>query len=106
MDTVDLKKYFQHPASPRQKQYEAVRSICIDGQPVEAVAKKFGYKASTVYSLLRDAKAERIELFPPVKKGPQQKRTDAEVQSKIIDYRKMRLSSPDIHARLFDPEKT
>ena len=104
MDTIDLEKYFQRPASPRQKQYEVVRAIFIDGQTVEAAAKKFGYKAATVYSLLRDAKAGRIELFPTVKKGPRQKRTDAEVQSKIIAYRKMRLSSPDIHARLLQDD--
>jgi transposase len=100
MDTVDLVKYFQHPASPRQKQYETVRAIFIDGLTVEAAAKRYGYKAATIYSLLRDAKAGRIELFASVKKGPQQKRTDVEVQSKIISYRKMRLASPDIHARL------
>jgi transposase len=100
MDAVDLKNFFIRPASPRQKQYEVIRAICVDGQTVEAAAKRFGYKASTVYSLLRDAKAGRIELFPTVKKGPRRKQTESEVQSKIIDYRKMRLSSPDIHARL------
>ena len=102
MDALDLEKYFHSPTSPRQKQYEAVRAITIDGQTVEAVAQKFGYKAATVYSLLRDAKARRIELFPTVTKGPQQKRTDPEVHNKIIAYRKMRLSSPDIHNRLLE----
>ena len=102
MDIPDLEKYFHCPTSPRQKQYEAVRAIVIDGQTVEAVAEKIGYKAATVYSMLRDAKAGRIELFPIVKKGPQQRRTHPEVQNKIIAYRKMRLSSPDIHKRLVE----
>jgi transposase len=93
---VDLADYFKNPASSRQKHYEVIRAIAIDGESIEGAAKRYGYKGSTVYSLLRDAKAGKIELFPVVKKGPQQKRTDPDVQDKIIDYRKMRLSTSDI----------
>jgi len=95
-----LGDYFKKPVSPRQKQYETIRAIAIDGNSVEDTAKRFGYKACTVYSLLRDAKAGRIELFPVVKKGPQQKRTNQDVRDKIIEYRKIRLSTPDICERL------
>ena len=97
---VDLADYFKNPASPRQKQYETIRAIAIDGESVEDAAKRYGYKASTVYSLLRDAKAGRIKLFPTVKKGPQRRRTNPDVRNKIIEHRKMRLSSPDIQNRL------
>jgi transposase len=83
---VDLDDYFKKPVSPRQKQYETIRAIAIDRNSVEDTAKRFGYKACTVYSLLRDAKAGRIELFPVVKKGPQQKRTNQDVRDKIIEY--------------------
>jgi transposase len=92
--------YFKKPASPKQKQYEAIRAIVIDGKPIEVAAKRYGYKAGTIYSLLRDARAGKIELFPAVKKGPRQKRTNPEIQDKIIEYRKMRLSTPDIQDRL------
>ena len=92
--------YFKKPASPKQKQYEAIRAIVIDGKPIEVAAKRYGYKAGTIYSLLRDARAGKIELFPSVKKGPRQKRTNPEIQDKIIEYRKMRLSTPDIQDRL------
>ena len=97
---VDLDDYFQRPASPRQKQYEAIRAIAIDGESIEDAAKRYGYKASTVYSMLRDAKAGKIELFPTIKKGPKKKRTNLDVQDKIIGYRKMRLSASDIQDRL------
>jgi transposase len=93
---IDLADYFKNPASSRQKQYEAIRAIAIDGESIEGAAEQYGYKAGTVYCLLRDARAGKIELFPVVKKGPQQKRTDPDVQDKIIDYRKMRLSTSDI----------
>ncbi len=97
---IDLLDYFKNPVSHRQKQYEAIRAIAIDGESIEGAAKRYGYKESTVYSLFRDVKAGRIELFPAVKKGPQQKRTNPAVRDKIIEYRKMRLSTSDIQDRL------
>jgi len=96
----NLADYFTNPTTPRQKQYEAIRAIIIDGESVEDVAKRYGYKTATIYSILRDAKAGKVELFPIIKKGPRQKRTDTEVQKKIIEFRKMRLSTPDIQKRL------
>lgn len=96
----DLVDYFSNPATQRQKQYEAVRALVLEKQSVGAVAKKFGYKTSTIYSLLRDAKAGKTELFPPIHKGPQQRRTSPDAQNKIIAYRRQGLSTTDIHFRL------
>ena len=75
MKNVDLTKYFNNPVTQRQKQYEAIRALVLEKLPVEEVGKRFGYKTSTVYSLLRDVKAGKIELFPVVHKGPQRKQT-------------------------------
>jgi transposase len=97
---LDLIEYFRNPISQRQKQYEAVRAVVLETQPPEIVAKTFGYKTSTIYSLIRDAKAGKIKLFPIVKKGPQQRRTSPEVQKRIIVLRKQGLSSPDIQSSL------
>ncbi|MCP4413546.1 MAG: hypothetical protein GY808_13390, partial [Gammaproteobacteria bacterium] len=75
-----LAHYFNNPTTQRQKQYEAVRALVLEKQSVDIVAKKFGYKTSTIYSLLRDAKAGKIELFPVIRKGPRQKRTPPDAQ--------------------------
>ncbi len=96
----DLVGYFNNPTTQRQKQYEVVRALVLEKQSVGAVAKKFGYKTSTIYSLLRDAKAEKIELFPSTHKGPQQRRAPSDVQNKIIVYRRQGLSTTDIHFSL------
>jgi transposase len=93
----DIVEYFNNPDSQRQKQYEAVRSIVIEKQTVASVAKRFGYKLNTVYSLVRDVKARKIALFPTVEKGPKQKRTPCDVQDKIIEYRKHGHSTTDIY---------
>jgi transposase len=97
----DLLNYFKNPATQRQKQYEAVRAVIVENESAESVAKKFNYKQSTIYSLIRDAKAGKIELFPSVPKGPRQKRTSAIIQSKIIEYRREGLSTLDIQERLW-----
>ena len=83
--TIDLHDYFKNPATQRQKQYEAVRAVIVENESAESVAKKFNYKQSTIYSLVRDAKAGKLELFPTVQKGPKQKRTSTIIQNKIID---------------------
>jgi len=76
---IDLLEYLKNPVSYRQKQYEAIRAIAIGGESIEDIAKRYGYKAGTFYSLLRDARAGKIELFPAVKKGSQQKRINPDV---------------------------
>ena len=96
----DLVHYFTNPTTQRQKQYEAVRALVLEKQSVDVVSKKFGYKTSTIYSLLRDAKTGKIDLFPAVRKGPQQKRTSSNVQNKIVAYRRQGFSTADIHFHL------
>jgi transposase len=97
---IDLVEYFSNPVSQRQRHYEVVRAIALEKQSVEEAAKQFGYKSSTVYALVRDAKAGKVGLFPMVRKGPQGKRTPSYVQDKILALRKQRLSTPDIQQRL------
>jgi transposase len=97
---VNLNKLFNEPVNQRQKQYEVVRAIVVDKVSAKEVAKKFGYKINTIYSIVRDAKSGKLELFPEVKKGPKGRRTPKLVQEKIVKYRKKKLSSPDIHNQL------
>jgi len=97
---LDMAKYFNKPTSRRQKQYEAVRAIIVDKISIKIIAKKFGYKNNTVYALLRDAKAKKIELFPAVQKGPSQKRTSSDIQKQIIAFRHQGFSIPDIYDKL------
>lgn len=102
--SVNLLEYFTKPMSERQKQYETVRAVVIENLPVDDAARKFNYKRSTVYSLLRDAKAGKIEFFPKVKKGPKGTRVSIEIQDKIERYRQEGLSTTDIHNKLKSDE--
>ncbi len=49
---IDILKYFDEPTSQRQKQYEIIRAIIKDGLSIKAAARRFGYKVSTVNSIL------------------------------------------------------
>ena len=98
--SIDLVKFFKEPISTRQKHYEVVRAVIIDKISVEEASKRFDYKTSTIYSLIKDAKSGKLELFPEVKKGPKQRRTSIIVQEKIIKYRRKFLSSLDIGKEL------
>ncbi len=93
---LDLFDYYQNPLSQRQKQYETVRAVIVEKQSVKAAAHKFGYKLNSAYSLIQDARMGRVELFPPVEKGQQQRRTPVKLQEKIVTYRKKNLSASDI----------
>jgi len=101
---MNLSEYFLSPESNRQKQYEAVRAFIVDKLSAEEVAGKFGYQVSTVYAIVRDAKAGKLQLFPPVEKGPKQRRTPSDYQEMIIDQRKQDHSIHDIRETLLASE--
>ncbi|MCG2711129.1 MAG: hypothetical protein L6416_02210, partial [Candidatus Omnitrophica bacterium] len=93
---INLTDYFNCPVTPRQKQYEAVRALVIEKTFIKTVAQKFGYKESTLHTLLMKAKTGKVKLFPQVFKGPQGRRSSLELQDEIIHYRKQQYSSIDI----------
>lgn len=98
---INLDTFFSNPITPAQKQYEAIRAIIVDELPIELVAEKFSYSVNTLYSLMRDARAGKLELFPSRGlRGPKQRQTPDYICSLILSYRKLDLSCNDIAARL------
>jgi transposase len=95
-----LESFFDHPASKRQRQYESVRAFVKEHLSAEEVGKKFGYAPATVYALIRDARAGKIQLFPQVKSGPTRRRTPDDIQDMVLGLRRENLSSLDICRRL------
>ena len=97
---LDLKAFVNHPASPRQRQYEAIRAVVVDQLPVEQAAQRFGYSVATLYSLLRDLKAGTLDFFPPPGRGRHERHTPEEVRQRVVRYRHDQLSGAEISARL------
>jgi hypothetical protein len=52
MDAAFLRSFFLKPSNPLQRQYEVVRAVVIDEQPMQEVAQRFGYRYDTVRALV------------------------------------------------------
>lgn len=97
--------FFRNPILANHKKYEVLRAFFYEGLRAEVVAKKFGYKLSTLYSLTRDFRSAVIKGAPPCffmesKIGRKEKYTESGVNSLIISLRKQYLSVPNIKAVL------
>lgn len=93
---VNPQSFFKQPATPGQKQYEALRGHFIDHVPGREISRRFGYAYTAFNSLKQRFKAGRIQFFitpPPGPKGP---RVPSELKERIIEYRKNRLSAYQI----------
>jgi len=100
LETRDYEHFFTKPCSARQNQYELIRSIIVEKTPIPEASARFGYKVSTTYSLIRDFKSGKLDLFPTVTRRPAQRRASQEIKDKIIEYRKNNLSTTDIETKL------
>jgi len=99
----DIRTFFSQPASPLQKQYEAIRAIVIDRQPPKVVAERFDYSVNTLYSMMRDVRSGKLNLFPKASQcGPKERRTPEAVREAIIAYRKQQFSCQDIVEKFQD----
>lgn len=92
----ELEAYFLNPASPEQKRYEAVRALVLDKLPAQAVAEKFNYSISSVYSLMRDVRAGKFQLFPSARTGAAKRFTPEYIQGLVLTYRSQQFSCQDI----------
>jgi hypothetical protein len=59
-------QFFLEPQQAFHRQYEALRAVFLEGQPLEPVAVRFGYKVSTLQSMVSRFRAERrCGVTPP-----------------------------------------
>ena len=58
MDGSHIKGFFLKPRQTFQRQYEALRAIFVDDEPIERVAERFGYTPSTLRSMASRLRAD------------------------------------------------
>jgi hypothetical protein len=51
MDGIHTSRFFLEPKQTFQRQYEALRAIFVEGEPLNQVAERFGYKSSALRSM-------------------------------------------------------
>ena len=52
-------QFFLEPQQTFHRHYEALRAVFVEGQPLEPVAVRFGYKVSTLQAMISRFRAER-----------------------------------------------
>jgi hypothetical protein len=58
MDGSHTRRFFLEPHQTFQRQYEALRAIFVDDEPLERVAERFDYKSSTLRSMASRLRAD------------------------------------------------
>jgi hypothetical protein len=66
MEASHPRRFFLEPTQTFQRQYEALRAVFVAAQPLDQVAQRFGYKLSTLRSMVsRFRTACRRGITPP-----------------------------------------
>jgi hypothetical protein len=73
MEASLARQFFLEPKQTFHRQYEALRAIFVEDQPLERVAERFGYKISALRSMASRFRADRRGGVTP----PFSFRTDA-----------------------------
>ena len=84
----DPYRYFAHPQSPGQKQYEALRAFYVDNLPARFVADQFGYTVASFNALRQKFKAGKLTFLFTGKPGPQGSRIPKDIQERIFEIRR------------------
>ena len=73
MDLRECRRFFETPASPSQRQYEALRAYFIDGVASAEAARRFGYSPAAFRMLCYDFRRGQLpDFFARKRTGPQQ----------------------------------
>jgi hypothetical protein len=58
MDERHTSRFFLEPKQTFQRQYEALRAVFVEAQPIDQVAARFGYKPSALKSMASRFRAD------------------------------------------------
>ena len=100
VNLAKVKAEFANPTIPRQRQYEALRAIIVDGIEVDHAASKFGYKARALETLLSQAINDKLEIFPSHIRKPKTRKVPTTLHSNIVKLRNAGMSAQEILEKL------
>src|ERR1035441_4742113 len=63
-------RFFLEPASPAQRQYEALRAYCVEGVSSADVSQRFGYTRGSFRVLCPHFRRSKPDFFRELKHGP------------------------------------
>ena len=96
-----LAQRFLQPRTATQRQYEALRTYCVEGLPAAQVAERFGYTTASFRALIHQFRQDPDRpFFLTPAKGPHAPRKKDQLRSQVIALRKQNLSIYDISRAL------
>lgn len=93
-------RFFLEPASPAQRQYEALRAYFVDQLSTAKVAERFGYTPGSFRVLAHHFRRSQPQFFRDRKPGPRSQPKKNSVRDLILSMRKQNLSIYDIERTL------
>jgi len=99
---TDEARFFLEPASPGQRQYEALRAYFVEPLSTEEVARRFGYTSGSFRVLCHHFRRQKPDWFRELKRGPRSQPKKGAARELILAMRKQNLSVYDIESALKD----
>jgi hypothetical protein len=93
-------RFFLQPASPAQRQYEALRAYFVEGASSAQVSQRFGYTPGSFRVLCHHFRRSQPDFFRDLKPGPRTQPKKSAVRELILGMRKQNLSIYDIERAL------
>src|SRR5215831_9559390 len=101
IDLMDCRGFFEKPAIPSQRQYEALRAYFLEGLASAEAARRFGYTPAAFRMLCYEfRRGELAEFFAVRRPGPRQQPKKGKVRDQVIELRKRNYSIYDISRTL------
>ena len=100
-DLNQIRRFFLEPASPKQRQYEALRAFFVEERSAKEVAQTFGYSLHSFHMLCHDFRRQSQPAFFLIPRhGPQAQPKKSAARQRIVQLRKQNYSVYDISYRL------
>src|SRR5215471_7370876 len=98
---TNARQFFLEPATPRQRQYEALRAFFVEQLPSAEAAHRFGYSPGALRVMCHAfRRGELPELFATGRPGPRQQPRKSLAQEQIVALRKRNYSVYEISQAL------
>ena len=100
-ELTECRRFFNEPAAPRQRQYEALRAYFVDQRSSTETARRFGYTPGAFRVLCHAFRRDQLpQFFATARPGPQTQPKKTRAQEQIVALRKRNYSVYEISQAL------
>jgi hypothetical protein len=101
IDLIKARRFFEQPASARQRQYEALRAFFLEGLASADAARRFGYTPAAFRMLCYDFRRGQLpDFFATTRPGPGEQPKKSKARDQVLALRKRNYSIYDISRAL------